>query len=313
MKLPSAPVSVGLAIALAVLVAGCFGRQSDSQADTEAAALRSDETIGLNQSDPDASSQDDGAFSSQPFTETDGQTAADKDQSSKNTLQKPSSDQASTTDSNQRTTNNDQRTINGETNISPPQSATLIAEQLDAQINLRSRPTTESAEKGYGLVGNSVELLKSASGDDSFIWYYVQFEDSSAEGWIRGDFVDTDAAAATAASPLTTEQAAADRRDGLGEALDAVCGGPANLSAYYDTERYNVYICNAPGGLTYVSNEKGTNNTLVSQSVKTTETGYAAENDDYTYYIDSTALTIHEGNSAEPFLQEAVQSSEFYE
>jgi hypothetical protein len=77
------------------------------------------------------------------------------------------------------------------TAISPPQAATLTATQADAQINLRSQPTTESNSPGYGLVGDPVQLLRAAEGEGELTWYYVKFDKSGAEGWIRGDFIRT--------------------------------------------------------------------------------------------------------------------------
>lgn len=79
----------------------------------------------------------------------------------------------------------------GETAINPPKSATLTAQQAEAQINLRSQPNTGAKSKGYGLVGDGVKLLKVAEGSDQFTWYYVKFDSSGAEGWIRGDFINT--------------------------------------------------------------------------------------------------------------------------
>ncbi|MBD0334841.1 MAG: SH3 domain-containing protein, partial [Cyanobacteria bacterium Co-bin13] len=77
------------------------------------------------------------------------------------------------------------------TAINPPKTAWLTAEQAGAQINLRSQPNAQSQSKGYGLVGDSVQLLRAAEGGDSLTWYYVKFQGSGAEGWIRGDFINT--------------------------------------------------------------------------------------------------------------------------
>ncbi|NEQ43414.1 MAG: SH3 domain-containing protein [Leptolyngbya sp. SIOISBB] len=82
------------------------------------------------------------------------------------------------------------------TAINPPQSANLTAEQADAEINLRSQPTTESTSEGYGLVGDSVELLRATEGEGELTWYFVKFDQSGAEGWIRGDFIDTSGSSA---------------------------------------------------------------------------------------------------------------------
>lgn len=85
----------------------------------------------------------------------------------------------------------------GATAINPPKAAALIAEQANAQINLRSQPTTASESRGYGLVGDSVKLLRAAEGEGNLTWYYVKFDESGAEGWIRGDFIDTRGATAS--------------------------------------------------------------------------------------------------------------------
>ncbi|HEY9881623.1 MAG TPA: SH3 domain-containing protein [Leptolyngbyaceae cyanobacterium] len=77
------------------------------------------------------------------------------------------------------------------TAINPPKSATLVAQDAAAQINLRSQPNAQSKSKGYGLVGDGVKLLQAAEGGDQLTWYYVRFNQSGAEGWIRGDFIDT--------------------------------------------------------------------------------------------------------------------------
>ncbi|MEO1093333.1 MAG: SH3 domain-containing protein [Cyanobacteria bacterium J06638_28] len=109
--------------------------------------------------------------------------------------------------------------------INPPQAATLKAQEVDAQINLRSQPTTDSASKGYGLVGDTVTLTQAADGADNFTWYYVQFEQSGAEGWIRGDFINT------AAAPSNTELVGAVSIDSYTiDELFAVDGGGCGMS-----------------------------------------------------------------------------------
>lgn len=77
------------------------------------------------------------------------------------------------------------------TAVNPPEEAQLIAAQPGSQINLRSQPTTSSDSKGYGLVGDPVMLLRSATASDG-TWYFVKFDESGAEGWIRGDFINTE-------------------------------------------------------------------------------------------------------------------------
>ncbi|MEP0929716.1 MULTISPECIES: SH3 domain-containing protein [Cyanophyceae] len=75
--------------------------------------------------------------------------------------------------------------------VNPPQAAQLIASQPGSQINLRSQPTSSSDSKGYGLVGDPVMLLRSTKASDG-TWYFVKFDQSGAEGWIRGDFINTE-------------------------------------------------------------------------------------------------------------------------
>ncbi len=70
-----------------------------------------------------------------------------------------------------------------------PKSARLTAQEANSRINLRSQPSTQSPDQGYGLVGDPVQVLKQAQGDDGFTWYWVKFDGSGAEGWIRSDFV----------------------------------------------------------------------------------------------------------------------------
>ncbi|QYO63944.1 SH3 domain-containing protein [Leptolyngbya sp. 7M] len=70
-----------------------------------------------------------------------------------------------------------------------PRTARLTAQQSNARINLRSRPSATSPDKGYGLVGDPVKLLDKAEGADGLIWYYAKFDASGAEGWIRSDFI----------------------------------------------------------------------------------------------------------------------------
>ncbi len=74
--------------------------------------------------------------------------------------------------------------------VDPPQPAVLTAADAQAQINLRSEPSVDAAADSYGLVGDPVLLLKTAADGGDVPWYYVKFDGSGAEGWIRGDFID---------------------------------------------------------------------------------------------------------------------------
>ena len=70
--------------------------------------------------------------------------------------------------------------------------AQLISNNPKSRINVRDKPTTQSTAKHYGLKGDRVTLLKKAKGEGDYIWYYVRFEKSKAEGWIREDFIVSD-------------------------------------------------------------------------------------------------------------------------
>jgi hypothetical protein len=110
--------------------------------------------------------------------------------------------------------------------VNPPQSAQLIASEPGAQINLRSQPTTSSTARGYGVVGDPVQLLRTAQGSDG-TWYFVKFERSGAEGWIRGDFINT----AGRAAPLSPQASASRTCEGLMEAM--------TFTAFYDANGFN--------------------------------------------------------------------------
>ena len=109
------------------------------------------------------------------------------------------------------------------TAITPPKPAQLIAAQPSAQINLRSRPTINSESKGYGLVGDPVQLLRTTQAGDGYDWYYVKFEQSGAEGWIRGDFINIEGRA----TPLPAQVNTGNQCEGLLEAL--------TFTAFYDS------------------------------------------------------------------------------
>lgn len=70
-----------------------------------------------------------------------------------------------------------------------PQPATLIAQRRNTQINLADKPSYQSNSKGYGLPGDSVQILDSVTGDDGNQWYQVRFDVSKAEGWIENRYI----------------------------------------------------------------------------------------------------------------------------
>lgn len=121
------------------------------------------------------------------------------------------------------------------TAINPPQAATLTAQQANAQINLRSQPTTESASEGYGLVDDPVKLLRATEGDGGLTWYYVKFDQSGAEGWIRGDFIDTRdrPARASSGSPVSIDAFTTDELFGMGSGGCGMTLWPVNSPDEY--------------------------------------------------------------------------------
>lgn len=196
--------------------------------------------------------------------------------------------------------------------LDAPQAAVLTAEDAQAEINLRSQPSTESDILGYGLVGDPITLLRSLEAEDGYGWYYLRFDESGAEGWVRGDFIDLQSV-----KPPTAQNSAEDE-DALAEALDGGCGGPNNISHYYSTANYNVYICQTQGQVLYVGNEKGTSLVLLSEevtAVRGTHASYVATNGNFEYHISPSELVVYRVNDAGDYtqvLQESVTAAETY-
>ena len=67
----------------------------------------------------------------------------------------------------------------------------LTANDPNARINLRQGPSISTGSLGYGLVGDRIRVLECETGPDQDRppWINVQFLQSQAIGWIRGDFV----------------------------------------------------------------------------------------------------------------------------
>lgn len=76
--------------------------------------------------------------------------------------------------------------------------ATLLGQTPGARINLRSGPHLNYQQRGYGLVGDRVHILRKRGGSAQDLevvenrqgdWYRVGFPKSGARGWIRGDLL----------------------------------------------------------------------------------------------------------------------------
>jgi uncharacterized protein YgiM (DUF1202 family) len=126
------------------------------------------------------------------------------------------------------------------TTINPPQAAILTAQEDNAQINLRSQPTVQSASKGYGLVGDSVRLLKASEGNNGLTWYLVKFDESGAEGWIRGDFVNTSGTAAS--NTVSNGQAGVSLDTFSSDELFAVGGGGCGMSLWSTRNNESIFF-----------------------------------------------------------------------
>lgn len=73
--------------------------------------------------------------------------------------------------------------------------ASLTASSPDSYINIRTSPSTQARISAYGLVGDRVETLRSAQGQDGYTWHYIRFNNSrQAEGWVRGDLLRIESA-----------------------------------------------------------------------------------------------------------------------
>ncbi|MGJ3250215.1 MAG: SH3 domain-containing protein [Elainellaceae cyanobacterium] len=73
--------------------------------------------------------------------------------------------------------------------INPSRAALLAANEPGSRINVRSEPTTQSNAPHYGIPGDRVQVIREAEGAEGYTWYYVKFDSSGAEGWVREDFI----------------------------------------------------------------------------------------------------------------------------
>ena len=69
----------------------------------------------------------------------------------------------------------------------------LLTAMPNSRINIRRGPGTDFNSVHYGLAGDRVTILESALANSSDPmsprWYRVRFQQSRAEGWVRGDFL----------------------------------------------------------------------------------------------------------------------------
>jgi hypothetical protein len=67
--------------------------------------------------------------------------------------------------------------------------AVLQTTDPESRVNIRSAPTTQANIQHYGVSGDRIETLRQAPGEGGYMWHYVRFNRSGAEGWVRGDLL----------------------------------------------------------------------------------------------------------------------------
>ncbi|MGB3200295.1 MAG: SH3 domain-containing protein, partial [Nodosilinea sp.] len=168
------------------------------------------------------------------------------------------------------------------TPINPVRTANLSTQAAGARVNLRSQPTTESETQGYGLGGDPVTLLRLAEGEGGFSWYYVKFAQSGAEGWVRGDFIDT------------TGQAASTAPSTAAEISTGPCGANNRPEAFFETKSFTIHLCQTPQGLSYIGIDKTSSETLTTADVRPDRSTYVAINGNNQYHIKDQNLAVYQ-------------------
>lgn len=191
------------------------------------------------------------------------------------------------------------------TPINPTRTAYLTAQTAEAQINVRSQPTTQSDSLGFGLSGNEVELLRLAEGEGGYSWYFLKITESQTEGWIRGDFIDTSGGTVAAAQEEEPDDSTAEAEP---EPDDQGVCGRARQEAFFETDSLNIYICNTGDGLRYVSLDKENQESLVTEDVRSGQGTYVAIDGNYQYHLNDDTLDVYRVNKGdyEPLANETV-------
>ena len=189
------------------------------------------------------------------------------------------------------------------------QIAVVTAQNPESQVNVRSLPSPDADPLGYGLVGDVARLGRSEVAEDGYTWHYVMFEETSAVGWMREDFLDIQEPAAPVETPMVTTE------DVLKDVLDERCGGPQAIEAYFMTRSQIIYLCKVRDDLLYLSQEKGTEQVIVVEDVRAAGGGYVVVNGRYDYRLDSRAfvvIRVDDDGEAREVLQEPIIYSERY-
>lgn len=199
--------------------------------------------------------------------------------------------------------------------LNPPRTGTLTATEPDAEINLRSQPTTQADSPGYGLAGDTVQALKLAEGEGGYTWYYVKLTvaETGTEmvGWVRGDFVSVQG---TAPGPTGGNPATSNPTSGNPTAVNPAPGNSAPTSqppqaaincgsdsqaAFFETNSYLMYLCETTAGLRYIITDKSTQQSRSIDEVQSNQGTYIAIDDSYQYHVNDKSLAIYQVNNGE--------------
>lgn len=175
--------------------------------------------------------------------------------------------------------------------LAVPQEAVLVAEDPEAQINMRADPDAEAAVIEAGFVGDKGVASHLFAAEDGYEWYYIRLSPEKRRGWVRADFVDI-VTLPTAAAMVTDGEGI----DVLSAALDDHCGGPKAIEAYYETDNFIMYVCRLRDRPLYISNEIGTPQVLITEAVERLDGAtveYIARQDNYEYHMSDVELVVY--------------------
>lgn len=69
-----------------------------------------------------------------------------------------------------------------------------------SRVNVRQSPSTSASIRHYGLGGDRVNILNQTNAPDGYRWYFIEFTNSGARGWIRGDLLSIGGASSGSSS-----------------------------------------------------------------------------------------------------------------
>ncbi|MEM6835304.1 MAG: SH3 domain-containing protein [Cyanobacteria bacterium P01_C01_bin.120] len=195
------------------------------------------------------------------------------------------------------------------------QIAELVAADPQAQINVRSQPSSASEPVGYGQVGETVILGHSEPGTDGYTWHRVTFQSDNTAGWIRGDLLDIPPLEPVASQPATAASVNQGTSEALQRSLTDTCGSTRAVEAHFVTASNSIYICKVRSRRIYLSQEAGTEQVIQAEDVEALDTGYIIGNDNFEYRLDASSLVVvrlSDSGRQEEVLREPVIHSERY-